>query len=186
MLVAAIFLDRVAQFDQLAPLPHDVVAQQFHATHQRAIIHGDLVQVLVSCYQLAKRPCGQERFCRIEGPALVDVRHPLLQRRASILQVALGHRYAIGRLRHVVGDCGELTIECLEHQFRGCALAIDVGDFLAQIVHVALQVCHTTLELRALPPDTIKLLALRTNASVRRLRAHAQRHDQDERQHEWK
>src|SRR5205823_527920 len=80
LLVGSTVLERRLQSDEVVMLALYLIAELFHAAHQRAVPNGEQMQILVSRHQLAERPRGQHRLRGEERPALVDVGEPLVQR----------------------------------------------------------------------------------------------------------
>ena len=166
-------------------LRDQVYRQRADLVRLRSAVEENRTQKQVEEDRLA-RLRGEQRFGGIERAALVDVHEAPLQRGAPRLELALLGVHPQRRLVHVARDRGELSIEGLDDALRRLALAVEVGHLVGQLVHVALKIRHPALELRALAPDAVQLLALRTDPRLRRLCAqwsgvrdaeHAQRRD---------
>ena len=87
LLVRAILLERRLERDEAVLLAFHLVVQLLDARHQRAIVKGEEMQILVPSDELAERARREHGFRRVQRAALVDVDQPFVQ--GELLRVQL-------------------------------------------------------------------------------------------------
>ena len=149
-LLVEIELDALLKAHEVRALMIDLVAQIFHAVHERLVAHGEEVEILVAREQLAEAPRREQHLEGEERAALVDVDQPPPQRGLLHRDLVLRAHEIRCRGADLARDRVELRVERVHHARRDVRLAVERLDLLGKIVHGVLQARATALQLLAL------------------------------------